>query len=59
MMHDVWKPYFRYLQAQHALCNSHLLFELQVIWELHEHGWAKDLMDLLLEMKQEVDQTGG
>jgi transposase len=59
MMHDAWKPYFRYSQAQHALCNAHLLRELQALWEIHEHGWAKDLTDLLLEMKQEVEQDGG
>ncbi|MDQ0162550.1 hypothetical protein J2S06_001627 [Bacillus alveayuensis] len=56
MMHDAWKPYFRYPQAQHALCNVHLLRELQSLWEIHEHGWAKVLMDLLLEIKQEVEQ---
>jgi transposase len=23
LCHDHWKPYYRYIQALHALCNAH------------------------------------
>lgn len=42
MIHDAFKPYFRYEQASHALCHAHILREL----ENHvESGcqWAVDL----------------
>ncbi|BDG35233.1 transposase [Parageobacillus caldoxylosilyticus] len=59
MIHDAWKPYFSYSQADHALCNAHLLRELKALYEIHGQAWAKRIIDLLLEMKTAVEQAGG
>ena len=34
-VHDAWSPYDTYTAAQHALCNSHLLRELQAVTDHH------------------------
>jgi transposase len=31
IVHDAWRPYDCYTVATHAMCNAHLLRELQVI----------------------------
>jgi len=59
MVHDHWKPYYRYPDCRHALCNAHHLRELTGVWENDQQAWAKDLHDLLLAMNQAVDDTGG
>ena len=53
-VHDALPAYFHYADAQHSLCNSHLLRELQFITERYQQPWAADLTALLLEMKQTV-----
>jgi transposase len=53
-VHDALPAYFQYTAAQHSLCNSHLLRELQFITERYEQPWAADLTTLLLEIKQTV-----
>ena len=53
-VHDCWKSYFDY-QCQHALCNAHLLRELIFLWENHKQTWAKEMIDLLLDIKKTVD----
>jgi transposase len=40
--------------AQHSLCHSHLLHELQFITERAHQPWAADLTALLLEIKSTV-----
>ncbi len=54
MVHDFWAPYFRY-PSRHAICNAHLLRELNGISENYQHTWSSELHGLLLEIKQEVD----
>ena len=49
-VHDCWKPYFNY-DIQHALCNAHLLRELQYVCDHTEQQWARDMQDLLLRLK--------
>jgi transposase len=59
-IHDAWKPYFKYTACDHALCHAHHLRELTGIYE-QEQGkqlWAKDMIDLLLEMKETVETEG-
>jgi transposase len=50
-VHDGWKPYWAQTRCRHALCNIHHLRELTFLHEQYGQGWAKELKDLLREMK--------
>jgi transposase len=54
-IHDFWKPYLKYQQARHVLCNAHLIRELLFLVERHQQGWAGELLNLLLDIKQAVE----
>ena len=55
-IHDFWKPYFRYENLSHGVCNAHLLRELTGILENHpEQLWAEKMIKLLLQMKKLKD----
>jgi transposase len=54
LIHDFWKPYFRY-GCPHGLCNEHLLRELKFLHEEQDQDWAGALSALLLEMKALVE----
>ena len=54
-VHDGWKPYNNY-DCDHALCNAHLQRELTGIEENHKQQWAKDMNELLTEMKKYADE---
>jgi transposase len=54
-VHDGLRSYWQYEQCEHALCNAHHLRELTFVEEQLWQGWAKDLKELLLEIKQAVD----
>jgi transposase len=56
-VHDGWKPYRAHTQCRHALCNIHHLRELTYLEEQYGQTWAKDLKDLLREMKAATDQA--
>ena len=53
--HDHWFPYFAYTQVKHGLCNAHHLRELTYIHEQEKEDWAKEMKDLLLQAKKEVE----
>ena len=50
MIHDCWKPYFKYEKAEHALCCAHILRELVYAEEVKHQQWAMPLRELLCEM---------
>ncbi len=54
LIHDFWKPYFRYA-CDHGLCNEHLLRELKFLLEEQRQTWAGAMSALLLEMKAFAD----
>lgn len=58
-VHDAWAPYDTYRRVTHALCNSHLLRELQAVADLAPTGepwcWATQVADALLELKKRVE----
>jgi transposase len=54
-VHDGWKPYQTHTRCRHALCNIHHLRELTFLEEQYEQVWAKELKDLLREMKAATD----
>ncbi|MGO8950628.1 MAG: IS66 family transposase [Ktedonobacterales bacterium] len=56
-VHDGWKSYRAHMHCRHALCNIHHLRELTYLEEQYGQTWAKDLKDLLREMKAITDQA--
>lgn len=54
-VHDCFKTYHQYTDCDHALCNAHILRELNGITELYKQDWAKLMKELLIEIKKEVD----
>ncbi|MGH8959638.1 MAG: IS66 family transposase [Jatrophihabitantaceae bacterium] len=59
-VHDAWAPYDTYRSARHALCNAHVLRELQAVKDQSPAGqwcWAEQSADALCDMKNLVDTT--
>ena len=56
IIHDFWSPYYKY-SCMHALCNAHLLRELTGIYENYDQQWSKDMGDLLIAIKECVDEA--
>lgn len=56
-VHDGFKTYNKYTKCNHALCNAHILRELNGITDLQKQEWALPMKELLLEIKKEVDST--
>jgi len=57
LVHDHWKPYYKYKEITHALCNAHHLRELQRVVEHDKKEWAKKVIDLLKEMNNKVHES--
>jgi transposase len=59
-VHDAWAPYDTYTAATHALCNAHLLRELQAVIDTGDEEpwcWARQVQTALLDLKTAVDQA--
>lgn len=59
LCHDHWKPYYRYNDCLHALCNAHHLRELTSAYEQDKQVWAGKMKALLEEMNIAVHEAGG
>jgi len=59
LCHDHWKPYYRYCDCSHALCNGHHLRELTRAWEQDSQVWARKTKELLEEINRAVKASGG
>lgn len=59
LCHDHWKPYYKYPNITHVLCNAHHLRELERVIEEDGHQWAKMLLKFLVELSKTVNAAGG
>jgi transposase len=58
LIHDHWKPYYRYAGKTHALCNGHHLRELTAAIEAGQ-TWAQAMIDFLVGLNNQVTACGG
>jgi transposase len=58
LVHDCWGSYFGFAQCRHALCNAHLLRELEAQKE-NGRKWAEAMQELLLELYEASGQGAG
>ena len=59
LCHDHWKPYYRFKNCQHALCNAHHLRELTRAHEQDKQVWAGKLKVFLELANRTVQKAGG
>ena len=57
IVHDGYRSYTQYPDAEHVLCNAHHLRELVFIEEQYEQAWADGMIDLLVEIKEAVEEA--
>jgi transposase len=57
VVHDGYSSYDQYADVSHARCNAHHLRELVFLAEQHEQEWATGMIDLLVNIKGQVDKA--
>jgi transposase len=57
IIHDSWATYFQYTNCEHGLCNAHHLRELTWFEEEENASWARQLKNVLLDAKKQVEQA--
>ena len=55
-VHDCLVQYFGYGNCRHAICNAHLLRELQGVIDNTKQTWAGEMQQLLRDTKKTVDE---
>jgi transposase len=58
LVHDHWKPYFRYI-CTHVLCNAHHRRELERAFEQDNQMWAQKMKIFLDAVNVAVEKDGG
>jgi len=59
LIHDHWKPYYKYKDCHHVLCNAHHKRELIRAHEQDDQAWAKKMDELLDKINSAVKDAGG
>jgi transposase len=59
LCHDHWKPYYKYPNIIHVLCNAHHIRELERVIDEDGHQWAKTLLQFLVDLNKAVDMANG
>jgi len=59
MIHDHWKPYYKYDKCIHSLCNAHHKRELTRAYEMDGQKWALKMEMLLDKINKAVKEAGG
>ena len=59
LCHDHWKPYYRYDDCLHSLCNAHHLRELTRAHEQDKQEWAGNMQTFLEAVNKATHNAGG
>ena len=57
VVHDGYSSYDKYPDVEHVRCNAHHLRELIFIEEQYEQEWAEKMSELLVEIKEAVEEA--
>jgi transposase len=55
VMHDHWKPLYKYTDCTHAECNAHNIRYLSDIYQNYKQEWANTMISLLVDINRRVN----
>jgi len=55
IVHDHWKPLYKYDQCTHAECNAHNIRYLLDVYKNYKQDWAQDMLSLLVELHRHIN----